>query len=81
MKKLVTLGAVALLMVLALAAAAMPLGQGDAQDQAVPGERIEVQGAHATLDGTLQEPAVTYAADSITVEGAAATFSAPLQEP
>ena len=80
MRKLIALGAVAL--VLALAAAAMPLGQGDAQDQAGPGKRsIEVQGAQVAFGGTLQEPAITTAADAIIVEGADATFSAPLQEP
>ena len=82
MRKLTVLVAVTGLMVLALAAAAMPLGQGDAQDQAAgPGERFEVQGAAATFGGTLQEPGITTASDSISVEGAAATFSAPLQEP
>ena len=42
-RKLIVLGAVVLLMVLALAAAAAPLGQDGAQDQAFPGKRaIEV---------------------------------------
>ena len=82
MKKLITLGAGVLLMGLALAAAAMLLGQGDAQDQAFPGERvIEVQGGAATFGGNLQVPAITSAGDSITVEGAGATFGTPLQEP
>ena len=82
MRKLAVLVAVTGLMVLALAAAAMPLGQGDAQGQVFPGNRsIEVQGAAATFGGTLQEPGITTASDSISVEGAAATFSAPLQEP
>ena len=82
MRKLTVLVAVTGLMVLALAAAAMPLGQGDAQGQVFPGNRsIEVQGAAATFGGTLQEPGITTASDSISVEGAAATFSAPLQEP
>ena len=55
MKKLIALAAATGLMLLALAAAAMPLGQGDAQDQAAfPRERnIEVQGADATLGGNL----------------------------
>ena len=40
MKKIIALGAVIALMLLALAAAAMPAGQGDVQDQAeFPGER------------------------------------------
>ena len=54
MRKLIALGAV----VLALAAAAMPVpvGQGDSQDHAFPGERIEVRGAAASFGGTLQEP-------------------------
>ena len=40
MKKLTVLIAAVCLMLLALAAAAMPLGQGDAQDQAAfPGDR------------------------------------------
>ena len=79
MKKLIALGAVVLLMV--LAAKAPPLGQGDAQDQAFPGERsIEAQGNGATFGGDLQEPAVTSTTDSITVEGADATFGTPLQE-
>ena len=82
MRKLTVLVAVTGLMVLALAAAAMPLGPGDAQDQAGPGERsIEVQREQVAFGGTLQEPAITTATDLITVEGAAATFSAPLQEP
>ena len=82
MRKLTVLGAVTGLMVLALAAAAMPLGPGDAQGQVFPGNRsIEVQGEAVTFGGAMQEPAITSAPDSITVEGAAATFSAPLQEP
>ena len=69
MRKLIALVAVTGLMVLALAAATMPLGQGDAQDQAFPGERsIEVQGEDATSGGNLHEPAITTAADSITEE-------------
>ena len=82
MKKLIALGAVVLLMGLALAAAAMPLGQGDAQVGTLPGERaIEVQGAAVSFGGTLEEPGITTYDDSITVEGASSTFSAPLQEP
>ena len=81
MRKLIALGAVVLLMLLALAAAA-PLGQDGAQDQAFPGKRaIEVEGAISTFGGTLQEPPITTSAGSITVEGADATFSAPLREP
>ena len=84
MRKLTVLVAVTGLMVLALAAAAMPLGQGDAQGPSVfPGNRsIEVPGrGRSPLAGLIQEPAITSASDSISVEGAAATFSAPLQEP
>ena len=82
MRKLAVLVAVTGLMVLVLAAAAMPLGQGDDQDQAFSRERaIEGQGAQVAFGGTLQEPGITTASDSISVEGAAATFSAPLQEP
>ena len=82
MKKLIALVAMVLLMGLALAAAAMPLGPDDAEDQVFPGKRtIEGRGAAATFGGTLQEPAITTSADSITVEGAGATFSSPLQEP
>ena len=55
MRKLIALGAVVLMVVLALTAAATPMGQG-ALDQASPGERIEVQGEAATFVGTLQEP-------------------------
>ena len=81
-RKLIVLGAVVLLMVLALAAAAAPLGQDGAQDQAFPGKRaIEVEGASSTFGGTLQEPPITTSADSIIVEGADATFSASLRDP
>ena len=79
MRKLAVLVAVTGLMVLALAAAAMPLGQGDAQDQAFSRERaIEGQGAQVAFGGTLQEPEITSSTGSITVEGADATFGAPL---
>ena len=79
MRKLTVLVAVTGLMVLALAAAAMPLGQGDAQGQVFPGNRsIEVQGEAVTFGGTLQEPEITSSTGSITVEGADATFGAPL---
>ena len=82
MRKLIALGEVILVMVLALTAAAIPLGQGDTQDQAFPGERsIEVQGAAATFGGTLQEPGVTSSGSGIIVEGAGATFGGNLQEP
>ena len=82
MKKLIALVAVVLLMGLALAAAAMPLGPDDAEGLVFPGKRIiKVQGWAATFGGTLQEPAITTSADSTTLEGAGATFSAPLQEP
>ena len=82
MRKMIVLGTVALLTVLALAAAAMPLGQGIAQDQAGPGERnIEVQGAAATFGGALQEPAGTSSTGSITVGGAQATWGGALGKP
>ena len=81
MKKL-ALVAVVLLMGLALAAAAMPLGPDDAEGQVFPGKRIiEGRGSADTFGGTLQEPAIITSADSITLEGAGATFSTPLQEP
>ena len=82
MRKLTALVAVTGLMVLALAAAAMPLGKNDADTQAFPGESsIEVHGEHVTSGGALQEPEITTVADAITVEGADATFGGPLQEP
>ena len=58
MRKLTVLVAVTGLMVLALAAAAMPLGQGGSQDQAAfPGERvIEVRDNGATFGAPQQEP-------------------------
>lgn len=56
MKKLTVLVAVTGLMVLALAAAAMPLGKVDAQGQAILGERFEVQETDVTVGGTLQAP-------------------------
>ena len=82
MRKLIALGAVVLLMVLALAAEAKPVGPYDAEGHALPGKRvIEVQDSAATFGAPLQEPAITSAGDSITVEGAGATFRTPLQEP
>ena len=82
MRKLIALGAVVLLMVLALAAEATPVGLDDAEGQAFPGKRvIEVQGSAAMFDAPLQEPEITSAGDSITVEGAGATFRTPVQEP
>ena len=69
-------------MLMALTAAATPVGQGGAQDQVFPGERsIEVQGAQATFGGKLQEPVITPFSDAIAVEGADATFGTPLQDP
>ena len=58
MKKLPVLVAATGLMVLALAAAAMPVGQGDDQDRtASPGDRsIEIQGEAVTFGGPLQGP-------------------------
>ena len=83
MRKLTVLVAVTGLMVLALAAAAMPLGPGDAQGPAwsrgTAPSRSRARPSPSA--GLMQEPAITTAPDSITVEGAAATFSAPLQEP
>ena len=82
MRKLIALGAVVLLMVLALAAEATPVGPDDAEGQAFPGKRIiEVQGSASAFGAPLQDPAITTSADSITVEGAGATFRTPLQEP
>jgi hypothetical protein len=83
MRKMIVLGTVAMLMVLALAAAAMPLGEGNAQDQAAfPGERsIEVHGAGSTFGGTFHEPGITTSGKGIIVEGAGATFGGNLQEP
>ena len=82
MRKLIPLGAAVLLMGLALAAEATPVGPDDAEGQAFPGKRIiEVQGSAATFGAPLQEPEITTSADSITVEGAGATFRTPLQEP
>ena len=58
MKKVIALGAVVMLMVLALAAEATPVGLDDAEGQAFPGKRvIEVQGS-AALD-TRSSPAGT----------------------
>ena len=80
MGKLIALGAMVLLMGLAMAAEAMPVGPDDADGHAFPGKRvIEAQGA--TFGGALQAPAITSAADSITAAGTCAVFSAPLQEP
>ena len=57
MRKLIALGAVVLLMGLALAAAATPGSPDDSQGRAFPGKRvIEVQGTQATFGGSLQEP-------------------------
>ena len=72
MRKTFALTAVVLLMVLALAADATP---------AVPDDAITVPGAAAMWGGSLQEPEITSAGDSITVEGAGATFRTPVQEP
>ena len=81
MRKLIVLGTVVLILVLALAAAATPVGQG-VVGEAFPGERIiDVQGAQVTFGGDLQEPAITSSEDGITVEGAAAAFRGNLQEP
>ena len=58
MRKLIALGAVILILVLALTAAATPEGQGDTQDQAFPGERsIGAQGNASTFGGILFHPA------------------------
>ena len=82
MRKLIALGAVVLILVLALTVTAIPLGHDDADAQAFPGERsIQVQGNAATFGGNLQEPAIASSGNGITVEGADATFGAPLQEP
>ena len=81
MRKLIALGAVALLL-LALAAEATPAGPGDAEGHAFPGKRVmEVQGSASRFGAPLQEPEITTSADPITVAGAGATFCAPLQEP
>ena len=72
MRKLIFLGAVVLLMALALAAEAAPAG---------PAETIAAEGAAVTFGAPLQEPEIIISADSITVEGADATFGAPLREP
>ena len=82
MRKLIALGAVVPILALALTAAAIPVGQNDADAQAFPGERpIEAQRAAATFGGTLQEPGVTSSGSGIIVEGAGATFGGNLQEP
>ena len=82
MKKVIALGAVVMLMVLALAAEATPVGLDDAEGQAFPGKRvIEVQGSASTFGAPLQEPEITTSADSVTVAGAGATFRTPRQEP
>ena len=82
MKKLITLGVGVLLMGLALAAEATPVGPDDAEGQAFPGKRIiEVLGSGSAFGAPLQEPEITSAGDSITVEGAGATFRTPVQEP
>ena len=82
MKKVIALGAVVMLMVLALAAETMPVGLDDAEGQAFPGKRvIEVQGSDAMFDAPLQESEITSVGDSITVEGAGAAFRTPVQEP
>lgn len=57
MRKLSVLVAITALMLLVLAAAAMPVGHGDTQPTAFRGEHsIEIHGAQATFDGILQEP-------------------------
>ena len=57
MKKVIALGAVVMLMVLALAAEATPAGLDDAEGQAFPGKRvIEVQDNGATFGAPQQEP-------------------------
>ena len=82
MRKLIAPGAVALLLLLALAAEATPAGPGDAEGYAFPGKRVmEVQGSASRFGAPLQEPEITTAADSVTVAGAGATFRTPLQEP
>ena len=70
MRKLISLGAVVLILALALTVTAIPVGQNDADAQAFPGERpIDVQRAAATFGGTLQEPGVTSSGSGIIVEG------------
>jgi hypothetical protein len=57
MRKLIVLGAVVMLMVLALVAEATPVGPDDAEGQAFPGKRvIEVQDNGATFGAPQQEP-------------------------
>ena len=82
MRKLIALGDVVLILVLAMTATTIPVGQHDADAQAFPGEpSFEAQGNAATLGGVLQEPAVTADADGISVEGAATAFGGALQAP
>ena len=57
MRKLIALGAVALLLLLALAAEATLVVPDDAEGYAFPGKRImEVQGSASTFGAPLQEP-------------------------
>ena len=82
MRKRIVLGAVVLLMLLALAAEATPSGPEGDEDRAFPGKCvIEVQGSASTFGAPLQEPEITTSTDSITTKGAGAAFSALLQEP
>ena len=57
MKKVIALGVVVMLMVLALVAEATPVGPDDAEGHAFPGKRvIEVQDNGATFGTPRQEP-------------------------
>ena len=79
MRKLIALGAMVLLMVLALAAESTPVGSDDTEGRAFPGKRvIGAQGQASTFGGILQAPAIATSADSIAAAGADATL---MQEP